>query len=166
MKTTLEALVKAQTEAILKAAAQAVDEEARAMKAKHDEAVLSWQKKPLFDVKPRKESDRIVREIVVRDGEIWSYVNYGTGMYGPSGQPYIIEPVKAKALSFQSGYNAKTLPVARGNVGSGQRSGDTVLRKAVLHPGIEPRDFAAYFALESEETMPARIRDSIRRVLR
>lgn len=166
MKPTLEALVKAQTQAILNAAAQAVDEEARAMKAKHDEAVLSWQKKPLFEVRPRKESDRIIRQLVVKNGEIWAYVNYGTGTYGPTGQPYLILPVKAKALSFQTGYNAKTLPVARGNVGSGQRSGDTITRKGVLHPGIEPRSFAEYFALESAESLPDRIRDSIRRALR
>lgn len=162
----LQKTIEAQTQAVLNAAAQAVDEEAQALKAKHDESVLNWQKKPLFDVRPRKAQDRIARQIIVRNGEIWAYVNYGTGTYGPTGQPYLILPVKAKALRFQTGYNAKTLPVARGNVGSGQSSGDTVTRKGVLHPGIEPRSFAEYFALESAESLPDRIRESIRRMTR
>lgn len=72
--------------------------------------------------------------LVGTDDEIYTYVDKGT-------RPHLILPVRAKALHFQSGYKAKSVPnVITSNMNGGP-FGDDVFSKGVMHPGTEARNF-------------------------
>jgi hypothetical protein len=75
--------------------------------------------------------------------QIWQYVDKGTGSYVPGGNAYWIFPRSPGGkLFFQGGYNAKTRPTAKANVGDGSRSGAWVTSEGVVHPGIKGRKFS------------------------
>ena len=73
------------------------------------------------------------------DGEavkIFQYVDLGTK------GPYIIAPkTPGGRLRFQTGYSARTQPIAKYNQGTGQSFGAWVQAKSVMHPGIDARKF-------------------------
>lgn len=73
---------------------------------------------------------------VSTDDPIYGYVDKGT-------KPHIIRPKKTNKsgrLFFQSKYKSKTTPRII-NSHKGGSSGDTVVAKAVHHPGTEAREF-------------------------
>ena len=76
-----------------------------------------------------------------QDKEIWGYVDKGTGQFRAGGAPYEIRPKGAKPLRFRTGYDARTQPVGKFNVGTGQATGSWVSKYSVIHPGIKPREF-------------------------
>lgn len=92
----------------------------------------TWSKKPKFEVVYQVKPNG-PEVLVGTDNEIYRYVNEGT-------KPHPIFPVRAKALRFQSGYTAKTVP---GQLYSraGGAFGETVFRGYVMHPGTEARKF-------------------------
>lgn len=76
------------------------------------------------------------------------YLEYGTGKYGPKGQPYEIKPKTKKALAWKG--NSVASDIATGKslfrsktgrlVKSKSRAG-MIVRRKVIHPGIRPRPF-------------------------
>lgn len=97
-----------------------------------EETTKTWTNKPEFQVvyAVRPNGPEV---LVGTDNEIYRYVNEGT-------KPHPIFPVRAKALRFQAGYVAKTVP---GQLFSraGGSFGNVVFRPYVMHPGTEARNF-------------------------
>ena len=145
----------------------AVNETAKEQLTLFTGATLKWKNKPKWITRPTPGADRktsVAYQIVgIADEKtlkIWGWVDLGT-------EPHFIFPKKpGGVLAFNIGYSAKTSPVANANVGTGKSSGARVFSRGVFHPGTEPRDFAAYFALQGEETLVRKINDAIKRVSR
>jgi hypothetical protein len=114
-------------------------------KTYHLNAVRNWKGKPKWQIRSVRSKQQLGANLEV-GGEmrsIWTYVDQGTGKYGKGGNAYWIFPRSPGGkLQFQTGYDAKTRPTAKANVGTGARSGGWVQTDAVLHPGIKPRDFS------------------------
>lgn len=125
------------------------------------DAVQQWRNRPDFGdeftvtktyieclIKPKGN-----RKVIA----IFKYVDRGTK------GPYIILPkVDGGALWFKSGYSARTAPVAKYNVGTGQSFGKTVKSFGVIHPGIKARLFMETFAKELIPSLQARVTNEIR----
>jgi len=114
-------------------------------KTYHENAVRNWQNKPKWLVRSEHKPTelRAMLEVAGDSRQIWQWVDQGTGQYGPAGSPYWIFPRRPGGrLFFQAGYNPKTRPIAKANVGDGSRSGAMVSSEGVLHPGIKAREFS------------------------
>ncbi len=80
-----------------------------------------------------------------KSGQIFNYVDKGTGLWGKRHREYPIRPVHAKALAFTVPYNPKTLPpsyvtrLSRNVRAAGVP--ERVVTQFVLHTGIRPRRF-------------------------
>ena len=137
-------------------------------KAYHQNAVRNWTKKPKWKVRTIRTRQELGAQLETTGDmrEIFTYVNDGTGQYRPSGNPYWIFPKRPGGkLAFQIGYDAKTRPTAKANVGTGRRSGDWIKTDAVLHPGIEGREFSkTYQQRVLEPNFKQRIVKRVRRV--
>ena len=104
------------------------------------DTVRQWRNKPDFGDEFTVTKERIECLIKPRGNrrvtKIFGYVDKGTK------GPYLIFPkVPGTKLAFRTGYSARTAPVARYNVGSGQSFGKWVKTEGVVHPGIEGRKF-------------------------
>lgn len=97
-----------------------------------EETTKTWTNKPEFQVvyAVRPNGPEV---LVGTDDKIYGYVNEGT-------KPHPIFPVRAKALRFQTGYVAKTVPGQLFSLAGGA-FGDVVHRPYVMHPGTEARNF-------------------------
>lgn len=105
----------------------------RNIKDDFEKTVKTWDKKPEFKTTHKgPDGDDLVLEVST-DNEIYGYVSGGT-------RPHEIRPRKAKALAFQANYRAKTVP-KRLPSRKGGKSGPTVIRQSVQHPGTEAREF-------------------------
>lgn len=115
---------------------------ADAFKQNLEEVTNDWHMKPTWDETPEFQAHLIIVRIQGTPGIPFVYVDQGTGLYGSKGRGYTIYPRDpAGRLKFRVPYSARTAPVARAHVGTGQ-SGDTwVSKKEVYHPGIKPRHF-------------------------
>lgn len=145
MVSGLEAWIK-KRDAQLREAMQA-ELEAAIIEGKtyHQNAVRNWVNKPKWIVRSdHTQSElRATLEVAGEHRQIWLWVDEGTGQYGPGGSPYWIFPRRPGGrLLFQAGYDPKTRPIAKANVGSGASSGPTVSSEGVLHPGIKAREFS------------------------
>lgn len=145
MASGLEAFIK-KRDAQLREAMQA-ELEAMIIEGKtyHENAVRIWVKKPKWIVRNDRNTKelRAYLEVSGENRQIWQWVDEGTGQYGPQGSPYWIFPRSPGGkLFFQAGYDPKTRPIAKANVGSGTSSGPTVSSTGVLHPGIKAREFS------------------------
>lgn len=98
----------------------------------------TWAHQPEYQVDTEQGPDYVLLVFGTPD-RVWNWLDQGT-------RPHAIRPKRAKALAFQWGgpgsYKAKTRPGWIGS-GAGGPSGDTVFRKAVWHPGTEPRRWTA-----------------------
>lgn len=141
---------------------------ARDLRTYYSDIVSQWKGKPRFTIKRRKTDESIqVAVVAVGDGaQNWIYINYGTGKWGKRKQPYKIRPVRAPALAFRTGYNARTQPTARYDVGDGKATGDYRTAQEVTHPGIEPRRFIQEARANIRRTLPREINQVIRRSAR
>ena len=78
--------------------------------------------------------------------------------------PYLIEAKNAPYLAFQSGFTPKTNPGSL-TAGPGGRSGPMVYTKAVVHPGIKPRNITERVVemtrAEAEKDMEGLVLDAI-----
>lgn len=130
-------------------------------------AVRGWKKKkPRFvgRVEIRPDRLRAFVDVAGTAKKIFVYIDQGTGRYGPKKRPYVIEPKQPnKLLKFQKGYSPKTAPVARINVGTGQRSGGWVSKVRVIHPGIKARKFTETVSENLKPSFDQRIDRAIRR---
>jgi len=122
--------------------------------AKHEEAVSRWSEQPRF-VMTTTIAPKLMIVEVTPTGPFavrWPWIDKGTGTHGPKKAPYIIQPKQPGGrLVFQTGYSAKTSPIANSNAGDGSRSGPWVSTQLVIHPGIPPRNFTKKFI---EDLMP------------
>lgn len=145
------------------AVAQAVDTTAESTRKKFELAVRQWKNKPRF-IRRRKSADKgVISSEVVGQGSpkvlaIFGYVDEGT-------EAHLIFPKKPGGkLRFQTGYSARTSPVANPNSGTGEASGKTVFSKGVMHPGTEAREFTGFYALEAQEQLTAEIKTRLRAI--
>jgi hypothetical protein len=132
--------------------------------ARFVEVVIKWRTRLAFARRHAVQQRINTRQwqiIAIGDEKalnIWTWVDKGT-------LPHIIRPKQAGGrLVFQLGYSAFTRPIANANVGNGTYAGPTVIAQVVYHPGTEAREFAAYYALEAEERLVARIKQIVHRM--
>lgn len=127
------------------------------------DTVREWRNKPDFG-----ETVYIARdymEIVVKPKgnrkvvKIFGYVDQGT-------KPHIIMPkVPGTYLKFKTGYSARTQPIARYNVGTGQSFGNWASKAFVNHPGSKPRLFMKTAMEKLIPTLQVRVQNEITRKL-
>lgn len=109
---------------------------AKKLTTKFRRAVSDWQHKPTFAYRITV-SRKAVRLTVFPRGEnrqIFLWVDRGT-------EPHVIRAKNKPYLKFQTGYSARTAPIARHHQGDGKAYGDWVSAQVVNHPGTEARQF-------------------------
>ena len=82
-----------------------------------------------FDLRVHKEEE---------GGLHFWWVNFGTGLEGPRGQTYVIEPIRAPALKFVVPYQPKTIPPG-GLLYNPSDPARWVTSQHIDHPGMRPR---------------------------
>lgn len=145
MVSDLVTFIRKRNAQVLKAMAEELEAAIIEGKTYHENAVRNWVHKPKWTVHAVYSplELRAYLETTGENRQIWQWVDEGTGQYGPSGSPYWIYPRRPGGrLFFQAGYDPKTRPIAKANVGSGTSSGPTVSSTGVLHPGIKAREFS------------------------
>lgn len=105
----------------------------------------TWSHKPDFVVQS-DISGANVTMLSGTDDRIWKWVDEGT-------RPHRIVHKVAKFLRFQPGYQAKTKPGVM-QAGPGGAFGAVVFRRAVMHPGTQPRRFSASIFRDMTKEMP------------
>lgn len=134
-----------------------------------DRIVASWENKPQNKALVRNTPKELVTWVGPSDGrpkgkKIWAWLSFGTGLYGPRKSKYPIRAKRKKALYFRTGYQPKTSPGGSGRYrGPGAATGDYVMAKQVMHPGVKARLFEKAIARWSRPWFPRYIRDAIRR---
>ena len=68
------------------------------------------------------------------------YQQFGTGIYGESGQPYVIRAKNAGALAFRVATQGPVAPSA----GSSVSPSAVAIRRSVIHPGVVARPFVMW----------------------
>lgn len=110
---------------------------------KYQKVTQPWSSnsKPRFEAQTfvGKDSVQVRVRVAGRNKRIFRYVDEGTK------GPYIITARRGKYLRFRGGYDARTQPVARYNVGTGGATGAWVQKQQVTHPGIKARKFTEKF---------------------
>lgn len=145
-----------------KFAEQEVDYELRAtgqeLRTDHEKVVRDWTHKPTFRAEvqntPAFKTVRILPK--GKYANIWVYVDQGT-------KPHKIRARNKPYLAFQTGYSARTAPIAKYNKGTGQRFGAWVQKKEVNHPGTKARKFSKTFLDELTPPLHIRIQAAVKR---
>lgn len=142
------------------------------IEAEFDQVTTRWKHKPKFRKLVSIGHNRL--EVTVEPEKfglanaIWRWVDMGTGKWGKRKSPYPIRPKRTNTkgvLSFRTGYQPRTAPVAKFNVGMGRATGGWVSKKEVMHPGIEPREFTETVYKLIDKTFKRRIDRAIRRAI-
>lgn len=138
------------------------------LRAHHEAGTSDWRNKPKFRVTLFRNPQKIIGTLIpTRNGDIFTWVDRGTGQYGPKGRPYFIFPKRAPRLKFQTGYLPRTKPIARFNAGPGRAIGPWVSTDFVLHPGIKAREFTkTYMEKEFQPNLGKRLGQAILRANR
>lgn len=124
----------------------------------------SWDHQPDFAFTQRV-SPKLIEVKIFPYGEhaqIFEWTDKGT-------KPHEIRPKpenKRGLLIFQTGYSARTAPIARFDVGSGTASGEWRAAASVQHPGTEARQFTQDYTKKIQKTIQRRTENTIRRGLR
>lgn len=125
-------------------------------------ALSNWNEKPRFVSKVKSTPKLIIGTIEVggRVRKRFMWIELGTGLYGPKKAAYKIPKtvVPGKLLRFRTGYSPKTMPIARGNVGTGKATGAWISKAQVTHPGIKARKFFEHNAQELNPSFERRVR--------
>jgi hypothetical protein len=137
----------------------------RAWDIQRQQDTSDWSTKPAFTHDVVSENNTTELRLRTNDNR-WAWIDKGTGRFGDRGEPYVIAPLGDYPLRFQTGYSAKTAPVARSGVGSGQANGAFVSTNVVIHPGIRNRDFTKDYADRNRSAHREQIRDAIRGALK
>lgn len=116
--------------------------------------VETWEHDVRFALKVNVTIEQVEILVTTKD-KIFRWVSKGT-------PPHVIRVKHARSLVFRSGFKPKT---RRGLVGSnaGGVSGETLYRRSVRHPGIEPREFDKTIATIWKRVMRKRFRDALNR---
>lgn len=98
---------------------------------------------------------------VETDVDYAPFVEHGTGKWGPTGMPYVIEPKHpGGSLRFQP----RTGGVVQSGLGAGQPEvGGFIYRKRVLHPGSPGQHMLATAVAMTEATLNATMEPELRR---
>lgn len=124
----------------------------------HRKVVREWTHRPGFRqvkyMSPNTYSIKIAP--TGRYAPIWGYVDKGT-------KPHEIAAKNVPLLKFQTGYSARTAPVAKHAQGTGQSFGPWVATAVVQHPGTEARKFTQTWIDELEPPFPDRIQAAVQR---
>lgn len=127
------------------------------------DVVRAWKNKPdfkdEFTIDPKRIECILKPKGSGRVLKIFGYVDKGTK--GPYLIPKVLLP--GRMLKFRTGYSARTMPIAKYNVGSGTSFGGWVSKKQVVHPGIKPRKFIETFMDELIPTLQVRVQTQITR---
>jgi len=126
--------------------------------AYHRKVVREWTHKPGFRQQKYKSPNVYSIKIVPtgRYATIWYFVDRGT-------KPHKIAAKNVPLLKFQTGYSARTAPVAKYAQGTGQKTGAWVATQEVDHPGTEARKFTQTWIDELDPPFPDRIQAAIAR---
>lgn len=135
----------------LKAGTKTLSKEAERLFAR---TVRTWDHKPTFTSLVEVNSQQGTAYFVTgTDSQVYTWVDRGTGIYGPNRQPIVIVPRRpGGALRFQA-YKAKTKPGTLTSR-SGGPYGPFIFAKRVVVKGIEPRDFTGQVTKEIEKKIP------------
>jgi hypothetical protein len=111
-------------------------------KRTQDTVIQNWSIDIGFELKPTvvPNSIEIFMHVTGKDAAIWTYIDEGTGIFGPKRQKYVIAPRGDYPLRFQTGYAPRTNPIGKFG-GPGKKFGNWVSVPYVIHPGITPRLF-------------------------
>lgn len=138
--------------------------------AHFERITVQWKRKPKFRPVLTVRPSVIKSEIGISGAGAlqWIWIDRGTGRRGPKKRAYVILPKDpAGRLKFQTGYAARTAPVAKFNRGPGRSFGPWVSPKVVVHPGIRPRKFTeTLFEKRLSPPFKKRIENAIRRGVR
>lgn len=130
------------------------------LKTSNDKVVRDWQHKVTFRAQYSKSA--AIRSVKVvaqgRNKNLWGWIDLGT-------KPHIIRAKNKPFLAFQTGYSARTAPVAKFNQGTGQKFGAWRRKKEVNHPGTKARKFTETFLKELSPAFPDRIQAAVKRGL-
>lgn len=160
-KSSFASIIKKQKAAMDKEAHAAHLTAGQDVKDKHDRVVQRWKHKPVFKVQ-RLWVGTLDTILIVPSGKhkaIWYYVDLGT-------KPHTIKAKNAPKLTFQTGYSARTAPVARSAVGTGKASGAWVQVAEVHHPGNEARLFSETILDDLIPPLVDRIQDALSKGIR
>ena len=108
------------------------------IKKDFESTTKTWKHKPKFEVLISLTGPGPV-VVVGTDDEIYGYVSGGTKPHAIFAGIYTGRSNK-RALAFPASSTPKTRPGVIGSSGA-SRSGQTVVRPYVMHPGTEPRNF-------------------------
>lgn len=130
------------------------------LKGEHDKVVRQWKHKMTFKAQRTQGKSYQVVKIIPqgKNKKIWYYVDLGT-------KPHIIRAKNKPFLKFQSGYSARTAPVAKFNQGTGQKFGAWKQKREVHHPGTKARKFSETFFKELTPPFLDRIQAAVKRGL-
>lgn len=129
-------------------------------KRRYEGVVDNWTRKPDFVVVVRLNRNGITLQIDATgtNAKYWVWVDKGT-------KPHIIRPrTEGGKLTFQTGYQPKTVPGGFGGV-SGY-TGGWVSTQEVNHPGTEARNFGEDFARQFRDERRRAITNAFRRAQR
>lgn len=144
--------------AIFKAAYRhALDLVANEIQRDFEDVTRTWKHKPKFTIRVTERGGQLGITISTKD-VIFMYVNYGT-------KAHVIRPKKAKRLTFQVGYSAKSTP---GFIGSkvGGASGAFVSAQEVHHPGTEARKFDVAIARRRQKSLQSKMDTALAKAAR
>lgn len=130
------------------------------MRTSHQHVVSEWQHKPTFkaEVNESQYLKTVTIKVKGEAADIWTFVDKGT-------KPHEIAAKNVPFLKFQTGYSARTAPVAKFNQGTGQSFGPWVSTAVVQHPGTEARKFTETILKELSPPIEERIQAAVKRGL-
>jgi hypothetical protein len=117
----------------------------------------TWHHKPEFDSEVVSDGADLLVQVWTND-KIYAWVSEGT-------PAHFILPVRARCLTFQTGYNAKTVPGVLDSR-SGGKFGPVVHRAWVEHPGTDARHFKRDIQNWLRHNGPIIVKRHIERVIR
>jgi hypothetical protein len=130
--------------------------------SKHEAVVRDWTRRPFFKPFVYVSKRQIISDVTVtgKHAKLYLWTDKGT-------KPHLIQPKqKGGHLTFQTGYSARTKPVAKFNVGTGRKFGAWRRVRVVHHPGTKARKFSETFNKETLPDLRREISNAIRRGLR
>lgn len=159
-KRSFTQILERQRKFVIQECRQTTDETGAELKTQHRKVVRSWSHRPGFRQQNTSgASDYTVKIIPTgRYAPIFGYVNLGT-------KPHVIRAKNKPFLAFQTGYSARTAPIAKFNQGTGQKFGAWKRKKEVHHPGTKARKFSETFFKELSPPFVDRIQAAVKRGL-
>ena len=127
------------------AMADATREAAKEIRRDFERPVRTWDHQPSIFEEIRV-TPSVAEALVGTDDKIFLWLDQGT-------RRHWIEPVRANALRFLSGYHAKTSPGSL-QAGGGGRFGEVRFSKGHYRKGITPRRFTDQIQRRSDKRTP------------